>query len=104
MAAGETVTASVRVTNTGGRDADEVVQMYVRDLSASIARPVKELKGFRRIHLKAGESQTVEFTIGGEQLAFYNHDLERVVEPGDFDIMTGPDSQRLSSARLTVTK
>ena len=62
---GETVTASVTVTNTGQREADEVVQMYVRDVSASIARPVKELKGFRRIHLNAGESATVEFKIGG---------------------------------------
>ena len=102
MAKNGSVTATVTVTNTGKRDADEVVQLYVRDLLASIARPVKELKGFERIHLAAGESKTVTFTIGADQLSFYNADLKKVVEPGDFDIMVGHDSRNLKTARLTV--
>ena len=102
MAKNGSVTATVTVTNTGKRDADEVVQLYVRDLVASISRPVKELKGFERIHLAAGESKTVTFTIGAEQLSFYNADLKKVVEPGDFDIMVGHDSRNLKTARLTV--
>ena len=102
MAKNGSVTATVTVTNTGKRDADEVVQLYVHDLVASIARPVKELKGFERIHLAAGESKTVTFTIGADQLSFYNADLKKVVEPGDFDIMVGHDSRNLKTARLTV--
>ena len=102
MAKNGSVTATVTVTNTGKRDADEVVQLYVHDLVASIARPVKELKGFERIHLAVGESKTVTFTIGADQLSFYNADLKKVVEPGDFDVMVGHDSRNLKSARLTV--
>lgn len=102
MRADGQVVASVEVRNTGTRDADEVVQLYIRDVAASVARPVKELKGFRRVHLKAGESQTVTFAIGGKELEFYNYDLQRVVEPGDFDIMIGPNSRDVKSARLVV--
>lgn len=102
MAKNGSVTATVTVTNTGKRDADEVVQLYVHDLVASIARPVKELKGFERIHLAVGESKTVTFTIGADQLSFYNADLKKVVEPGDFDIMVGSNSRDVKKARLTV--
>ena len=102
MAKNGSVTATVTVTNTGKRDADEVVQLYVHDLVASIARPVKELKGFERIHLAAGESKTVTFTIGADQLSFYNADLKKVVEPGEFDIMVGSNSRDVKKARLTV--
>lgn len=102
MAKNGSVTATVTVTNTGKRDADEVVQLYVHDLVASIARPVKELKGFERIHLAAGESKTLTFTIGADQLSFYNADLKKVVEPGDFDIMVGSNSRDVKKARLTV--
>ena len=102
MAKNGSVTATVTVTNTGKRDADEVVQLYVHDLVASIARPVKELKGFERIHLAAGESKTVTFTIGADQLSFYNADLKKVVEPGDFDIMVGSNSRDVKKTRLTV--
>jgi beta-glucosidase len=94
--------ASVTVTNTGSRDGDEVVQLYIRDLVASIARPVKELKGFRRLHLKAGESKTVTFDITDDMLSYYNHELQYVMEPGDFDIMIGPDSRNVKTARLKV--
>lgn len=101
MRDGETITASVTVKNSGTRDADEVVQLYLRDVSASIARPVKELKGFRRIHLKAGESQTVSFDISRRMLEFYNSELKLVAEPGEFVAMIGPDSQSVSTASFT---
>ncbi len=84
--------ASAVVTNTGDREAEEVVQLYVRDLVGSISRPVKELKGFRKISLKPGESRRVEFTLTPEDLKFYNFDLEYVNEPGDYNIFIGPNS------------
>ncbi|MCR4852903.1 MAG: beta-glucosidase BglX [Prevotella sp.] len=96
------VNATVTVTNTGGRDADEVVQLYIRDPQCSVSRPVKELKGFRRIHLKAGESQQVSFTITREQLAYLDAEGRELMEPGLFHIMVGPDSKRVSQADLTV--
>lgn len=96
------VTASVEVTNTGKWDADEVVQLYIRDTEASISRPVMELKGFKRIHLPAGKSQRVDFTISPDMLKFYNYDLDYVLEPGTFIVMTGPDSKRVSQATLEV--
>lgn len=96
------VEASVTVTNTGNVDATEIVQLYIRDLVASVSRPVKELKGFERITLKAGESRKVTFTITPEMLKFYNYDLKYVLEPGDFSIMVGPNSRDLKTAKLTV--
>lgn len=96
------VEASVTVTNTGKVDATEIVQLYIRDLVASVSRPVKELKGFERITLKAGESRKVTFAITPETLKFYNYDLKYVLEPGDFYIMAGPNSRDLKTAKLTV--
>lgn len=96
------VEAYVTVTNTGNVDATEIVQLYIRDLVASVSRPVKELKGFERITLKAGESRKVTFTITPETLKFYNYDLKYVLEPGDFNIMVGPNSRDLKTAKLTV--
>lgn len=96
------VKAAITVTNTGQRDADEVVQLYIRDHVASISRPIKELKGFHRISLKAGESRQVEFDITPQTLGFYNSALNFVVEPGDFSIMVGTDSDHLSTAKLSV--
>ncbi len=97
-----TVTATVTVTNTGKRDGAEVVQLYIRDLVGSITRPVKELKGFEKIFLKAGESKAVTFKITPELLRFYDYNLNRVAEPGDFDVMIGGNSQFVKSARLTL--
>jgi len=96
------VKATIKVTNTGLREGSEVVQLYIRDLVASLARPVKELKGFERITLKAGESKDVEFTITPETLSFYNAELKKVVEPGDFTIMVGGDSENVKTASLKV--
>ena len=96
------ITAAVTVTNTGKRDGAEVVQLYIRDLVGSITRPVKELKGFEKIFLKAGESKTVTFKITPELLRFYDYDLNEVAEPGDFVGMIGGDSRNVRSARLTL--
>ena len=98
------VTASVTVTNTGDRDGDEIVQFYIHDIYATSTRPVKELKGFKKVHLTAGQSVQVEFTVTADELSYYNHDLEWVCEPGDFDLFIGPDSRRGEPVRLTVTE
>lgn len=94
--------ASVTVTNTGDRAGSEVVQLYIRDLVGSVTRPVKELKGFEKIYLQPNESRTVRFTIAPEMLKFYNADLKFVTEPGDFDVMIGPDSRNVKTARFTL--
>ena len=78
------------------------MQLYIRDVAASMTRPVKELKGFKRITLKPGETQRVEFTLGPEHLGFYNRDLKFVVEPGEFKIMVGANSQDVTETSLIV--
>ena len=98
MRQGEVLKASVVVTNTGSRAADEVVQLYIRDVVGSISRPVKELKGFRRIHLEPGESSHVSFDIDEDMLKFYNADLQYVVEPGEFHVMIGCDSEHVTTS------
>ena len=96
------LTASVNITNTGQWPGNEVVQLYIRDRVGSVTRPVKELKGFERIYLKPGQSQTVQFTIVPEMLKFYNYDLQFVAEPGDFDVMIGTNSRDVQSAQFTL--
>jgi beta-glucosidase len=83
---------SVNLTNTGNFDATEVVQLYVRDISGSLARPVKELKAFKRVPLKAGESQTITLSISTDDLAFFGIDNKKVAEPGAFKLWVGGDS------------
>lgn len=95
-----TVNASVTVTNTGDREGATVVQMYLHDEMASISRPVKELKGFKRIMLKAGESQTVSFPIDVNALKFWNARMQQVAEPGKFSVMIGLDSVRTVDAEF----
>ena len=80
------------ISNTGKYDGDEVVQLYIRDKLASVARPIMELKGFQRIHLKAGESKEITFNINPDMLSMLNEDLKRLVEPGEFQIMIGRSS------------
>lgn len=99
---GKKITASVTVKNNGSRDADEIVQLYIRDMVASISRPVKELKGFQRIHLAVGESKEVSFDITPDMLKFYNADLKHVIEPGDFQIMIGTNSKDVKTMKLNV--
>ena len=93
---------SVTVRNTGRRAGDEVVQLYVRDLVSSVTRPVKELKDFRRVSLKPGESRTVTFTITPDKLSFLDLNMSRTVEPGAFDVMVGTSSIKFQTARLEV--
>ncbi len=99
---GESTRVLVDVSNVGAKPGDEVVQLYIRDLVSSVTRPVKELKGFRRITLSPGESQTVALDITPDRLAFWTIDMELAVEPGDFAIMLGPSSAELQSTTLTV--
>lgn len=89
---GATLTAKVTIKNTSDMDGSEVAQLYIRDLVGSIARPVRELKGFQKVHIKAGESQTVEFTLSTDDLAFYGLDMTKKAEPGDFDLWIGTNS------------
>ena len=96
------ITATVTVKNTGKTEGREVVQLYIRDLVGSVSRPVKELKGFEKIALKAGESKTVTFKITAELLKFYNSNLEQVTEPGAFTVMIGGNSRDLKTARFTL--
>lgn len=96
------ITASVTVKNTGDKAGAEVVQLYIRDLEGSVTRPVKELKGFEKITLNAGETKTVTFKITSETLKFYNYDLEYVYEPGDFEVMIGTNSRDVKSAKFTL--
>lgn len=93
---------SVDVRNTGTRLGDEVVQLYIRDKVSSVTRPIKELKGFERITLKPGETRRVTFNIGPEALQMWNDQMQRVVEPGEFEIMTGDNSVDLKGVTLTV--
>lgn len=93
MSAGQTLNVSCNITNTGKYDADEVAQFYIRDLVASLARPVRELKGFQKINLKAGETKAVNFNLNTEQLAFWNADMVKRAEPGEFQVWISPDSQ-----------
>jgi beta-glucosidase len=92
----------VSVTNTGPVKADEVVQMYIRDKVSSVTRPVMELKGFQRVSLEPGEGKAIELAITPDALQFYNLDMQRVVEPGEFEIMVGASSVSHKSTTLTV--
>lgn len=89
----ETINISIDVENVGNYDADEIVQLYVQDCFGSVTRPVKELKGFKRTHIKSGEKKTVEFALPISDLAFYNIDMQFVVEPGLFNLWVGSNSQ-----------
>ncbi|HEY0058835.1 MAG TPA: beta-glucosidase BglX [Flavisolibacter sp.] len=96
------ITASITVTNTGAFDGEEVVQLYIRDLVASVTQPVKKLKAFQKISLKKGESRKVSFVITAEELKFYDSALQWVTEPGEFDVMIGTNSAEVKNARFTL--
>jgi beta-glucosidase len=101
--AGDSVTVSVDVTNTGKVAGDEVVQLYLHDVVSSVTRPIKELKGFKRVTLAPGESRTIQFTLDRDAFALWNQDMKRVVEPGAFEIMVGPNSINLKTTTLDIT-
>lgn len=101
---GQALTASVTVTNTGKVAGKETVQLYLRDLEASITRPVKELKGFQKISLEPGESKEVVFTLTENELKFYNADLKYAAEPGDFTVFIGPNSRDVQARNFSFSR
>ena len=98
------ITANITVKNTGGYDGAEVVQLYIRDIVGSVTRPVKELKGFKKVTIKAGESQKVSFQITPGDLKFYNYNLKYDWEAGDFNIMIGGNSRDVKSVMINWVK
>jgi beta-glucosidase len=102
LKAGEEIKVSVTVKNTGKYNGEEVVQLYVRDMVGSVTRPVKELKSFKKIMVKAGESKTVDFIINEETLKFYNSELNFVAEPGDFKVFVGNSSANVKEASFVL--
>ncbi len=97
---GEAVKIRVNVRNTGPRDGSEVVQFYVRDLVASVTRPLMELRGFRKVRLRAGEAREIELTLKKVDFEFYDKAMKRTIEPGEFEIFTGGNSRDVSSVRF----
>ncbi len=103
MSVSENIKVTVDVKNAGSRDGEEVVQLYIRDMVGSIVRPVKELKGFQKVMLKAGETKTLIFIISEESLKFYNGDLQHVTEPGHFKVFVGNSSANVKEADFKLT-
>ncbi len=102
LISGKTITASVTISNTGPVKGKETIQLYIRDLIGSISRPVKELKGFRKVELKPGEQQVVSFIISSDLLKFYDQHLNYVAEEGDFELYIGGDSAHLLKTKFTL--
>jgi beta-glucosidase len=98
------LTVSADLENTGARAGDEVVQLYIRDVVASVTRPLKELKGFQKISLKPGEKRRVQFTLASEQLGFYDREMRFIVEPGEFQVFVGQNSAEGLQASFQVVK
>ena len=101
---GQTATVAIDVTNTGTRAGDEVPQLYIHQKVASVTQPIEKLRGFRRVHLNPGEKTTVEFKLTPEALSILDIHMDRVVEPGVFDVMVGPDSAHTQTVALEVVK
>ncbi|MEO6733355.1 MAG: glycoside hydrolase family 3 C-terminal domain-containing protein, partial [Ferruginibacter sp.] len=104
ISSNENTTVTIDVKNTGQREGEEIVQLYIRDEVSSVTRPVKELKGFKRIALAPGETKQVSFTMTPDKLTFYDINMKEVVESGDFTIMVGPSSQTYDTVKLTVVR
>jgi beta-glucosidase len=100
----ERLQVKIRVSNTGSLDGEEVVQLYIRDIAASVAQPVKKLKAFQKVMLKAGEARDVTFNLSVDDLKFVGSDLRWIYEPGDFDVMIGGNSRDVKTARFTLVK
>ena len=94
---------SVKVTNIGDREGVEIIQLYIRDKFSCVTRPVKELKDFARVPLKVGESKVVNFKITPDKLAFYDIQMKKIVEPGEFIVMVGPSSDDKDLLKDTFT-
>ena len=102
IASTQKIAASVTLSNTGKFDGEEVVQLYIQDVVGSITRPVKELKAFQKVFLRAGESKAVVFTISNEDLKFYNSNLKYVSEPGEFKVYVGGNSRDVKTANFKL--
>lgn len=102
ITAADSIQVSVNVSNTGSRDGQEVVQLYIRDLVASVTRPVKELKAFEKVFIKAGETKTVSFFLSNEDLSFYKSDLSFGSEPGKFQVFVGTNSRDVKKAEFIL--
>jgi beta-glucosidase len=100
----EKLTASVTITNTGNYDGEEVIQLYIRDITGSVVRPVKELKGFQKIQLKKGEAKQVQFMLTANDLRFYNEQLQYIYEPGKFKLFIGGNSRDLKEISFELKK
>ncbi|MGH9510273.1 MAG: fibronectin type III-like domain-contianing protein, partial [Terriglobales bacterium] len=100
----EGLRVTMEVKNVGDREGVEVAQWYIQQRGTSVARPVRELKGFQRLALGPGQSRRVEFTLSKKELAFWNIDMKEVVEPAEVTVWVGPDSQSGSSAQFTITE
>jgi beta-glucosidase len=96
----ETITAKITVTNTGKRDGEEIVQLYIRDLVGSVSRPVKELKGYKKVMVEAGKSAEITFTLNSEDLAFWRKDMTFGTEPGDFELYIGKNSADVQTSKF----
>lgn len=99
---GESIKATITVTNTSDLEADEVVQLYIRDMVSSVTRPIQELKDFARVHFKKNETKTISFIIQPEKLAFYGMNMKRVIEPGEFEIQVGKNAAEYVSKKFQV--
>jgi beta-glucosidase len=104
MSPNDKLQVKLTVTNTGNYDGEETVQLYIRDMVATITQPVKELKGFQKVWLKKGESKNVTFTLTIDDLKFYNSDLNLIYQPGDFKVFVGGNSRDMKEATFTLTK
>jgi len=104
IAPGQSATVRVEVRNTGNREGDEVPQLYIHQLVSAVTRPVKELRGFQRLHLRPGEKATVEFQLTPESLSMLDEHMDRVVQPGTFELLVGPNSAQTNSVSLRVVQ
>lgn len=98
----DSLEATVEVSNTGDREGEEVIQLYIRDMNASVTRPVKELKAFEKISLDAGETKEVSFTIEHSDLEFYDIDMNWTAEPGEFKVFIGTNSEDVKEAEFVL--
>ena len=102
--ANEKLTATVTITNAGNYDGEEVVQLYIRDITGSVVRPVKELKGFQKIRINKGQSKQVQFTLTANDLRFYNDQLQYIYEPGKFKLYIGGNSREVKEIDFELKK
>ena len=98
------IEVSIDVKNIGIRDGEEVVQLYINDVYSSVTTPKKTLKGFKRVKVKTGETRSVKFTLTSEELSIWNRDMQKLVEPGDFEVMVGGNSIDLTKSTFRVVE